>query len=71
MYSVSNESDHKKKFKFVKKYKSTLVEKPTQKNNNPDEYFDGLLKLIQENDKKVLAVGEFGLGNSILNILKF
>ncbi len=33
-----------------------------EKNNNPDEYFDGLLKLIQENDKKVLAVGEFGLG---------
>ena len=45
MYSVSNESDHKKKFKFVKKYKSTLVEKPTQKNNNPDEI---LSKIIDE-----------------------
>jgi TatD DNase family protein len=27
----------------------------------PDDYFNGLLKLIQENDSKVLAIGECGL----------
>jgi TatD DNase family protein len=28
---------------------------------NPENYFDGLLKLIKENDSKVLAIGELGL----------
>ena len=30
--------------------------------SSPDEYFNGLLSLIKENDKKVLAIGECGLG---------
>ena len=33
-----------------------------EKAPNPDEYFNGLLELIKQNDKKVLAVGECGLG---------
>ncbi len=30
-------------------------------NTTPDEYFNRLLKLVQENDKKVVAIGECGL----------
>ena len=29
----------------------------------PDDYYNGLLKLIQDNSEKVIAVGECGLGN--------
>lgn len=31
------------------------------KASNPDEYFNGLLELIKNNDEKVIAIGEFGL----------
>lgn len=37
---------------------------PTRSNefvSNPDEYFNGLLKLVQDNYDKVLAIGECGL----------
>jgi TatD DNase family protein len=37
-----------------------------EKVSNPDEYFNGLLELIKQNDKKVIAVGECGLGLFII-----
>ena len=37
---------------------------PTRSNefvSNPNDYFAGLLKLVQENSEKVVAIGECGL----------
>jgi len=69
LYSVSNESEHKKKFKFVKKYKSTLIDKPIQKTTNPDEILSKIIDddNINSEDIKKLE-NEYNNKNNVLTI---
>lgn len=63
----TNLEDSKEVLKLAEKNDNLFITvgcHPTRSNefeSNPDEYFNGLLKLIQDNDKKVVAVGECGL----------
>ena len=72
MFPFTNVQTFKIQFIYIlDKLYSTVGCHPTrctdfEKSENADTYLSDLITLIKDNGDKVVAVGEFGLGNSML-----